>query len=259
MQVNVTANYIKITEPSIINKGEYNVSPVEFTFSEEYNNLEKRAIFTASNGKSFLVEITDDTCIIPEEALKLQGNVILGVYAYENENGKLLKRYSPNIASFFVDKGSYKEVEKLSIPSKELVDMYDKVTNIIDEVQTKLDNGEFDGADGQDGIGISTMTFNQDYTMTILLTDGTTFTSPVLRGEKGEKGDPGEKGEPGTPGQNGKDGANGKDGTNGINGQDGYTPQRGTDYWTAQDIAIIEAYCDSYIDTHITDAIGGEY
>lgn len=55
---------------------------------------------------------------------------------------------------------------------------------------------------------------------------------------------------------NGRDGTNG---TNGTNGQDGYTPQRGTDYWTSSDIATIESYCDDYIDTHITQAIGGAY
>lgn len=52
---------------------------------------------------------------------------------------------------------------------------------------------------------------------------------------------------------------NGQDGRDGIDGQDGYTPVRGTDYWTAQDIATIEAYCSNYIDTHITQAIGGAY
>ena len=45
----------------------------------------------------------------------------------------------------------------------------------------------------------------------------------------------------------------------GVDGADGYTPQRGTDYWTSSDIATIEAYCDSYIDSHITQAIGGAY
>lgn len=64
-------------------------------------------------------------------------------------------------------------------------------------------------------------------------------------GAKGEKGDPGQKGEPGT------DGKDGKDGKNGTNGQDGYTPVRGTDYWTSQDIATIESYCDTYIDNKI--------
>lgn len=37
----------------------------------------------------------------------------------------------------------------------------------------------------------------------------------------------------------------------GVDGQDGYTPQRGTDYWTASDIATIESYCDTYIDNKV--------
>ena len=45
----------------------------------------------------------------------------------------------------------------------------------------------------------------------------------------------------------------------GVDGQDGHTPVRGTDYWNPQDITAIESYCDNYIDTHITQAIGGEY
>ena len=74
--------------------------------------------------------------------------------------------------------------------------------------------------------------------------------------QKEKNGDPGQKGEQGNPGKDGKDG---KDGTNGVDGQDGYTPVRGTDYWTSQDIAAIEQYCANYIDTNITDAIGGVY
>ena len=65
--------------------------------------------------------------------------------------------------------------------------------------------------------------------------------------QKEKNGDPGQKGEQGNPG---------KDGTN---GQDGYTPQRGTDYWTSQDIAVIEQYCANYIDANINQAIGGAY
>lgn len=65
--------------------------------------------------------------------------------------------------------------------------------------------------------------------------------------QKEKNGDPGQKGEQGNPG---------KDGTN---GQDGYTPQRGTDYWTNQDIAVIEQYCANYIDTNITQVLGGSF
>ena len=51
-------------------------------------------------------------------------------------------------------------------------------------------------------------------------------------------------------------------GTNGVDGQDGedgYTPQRGTDYWTSQDISAIEQYCANYIDTNITQVLGGSF
>ena len=47
-------------------------------------------------------------------------------------------------------------------------------------------------------------------------------------------------------------GAPGKDGAPGA---DGYTPVRGTDYWTADDIAEIQ----SYIDNQIGGALNGSY
>ena len=50
------------------------------------------------------------------------------------------------------------------------------------------------------------------------------------RGDKGVKGDKGDKGD------RGERGADGKDGINGADGKDGYTPQKGVDYFTAQDI-----------------------
>ena len=45
----------------------------------------------------------------------------------------------------------------------------------------------------------------------------------------------------------------------GVDGQDGYTPVRGTDYWTASDIAAIENHCDDYIDANITQVLGGSF
>lgn len=43
---------------------------------------------------------------------------------------------------------------------------------------------------GDDGKGISSTTLNSDYTLTLTFTDGTTYTTPSIRGEKGEQGDP---------------------------------------------------------------------
>lgn len=77
------------------------------------------------------------------------------------------------------------------------------------------------------------------------------------RGEKGEKGDTGEQGIQGLQGEKGEKGDTGEQGIQGIQGErgsDGYTPVRGTDYWTAEDIAAINTHNDSYVDGKFAEA-----
>ena len=93
--------------------------------------------------------------------------------------------------------------------------------------------------------------------------DGTTFTPSVSNEgilswtNDGNKQNPasvnikGPAGATGPQGPTGETGPAGPQGPTGATGAAGYTPVRGTDYWTAQDIATIEAYCDNYIDTVI--------
>lgn len=57
----------------------------------------------------------------------------------------------------------------------------------------------------------------------------------------------------------GPEGPQGEQGPQGEKGNDGNSPIRGTDYWTEEDITAIETYCSDYIDTQITQAIGGAY
>ena len=61
------------------------------------------------------------------------------------------------------------------------------------------------------------------------------FAFKNLKGEKGDTGAQGPKGDTGSTGEAGK------------NGTDGKTPVRGTDYWTASDIASIKQYVDDAI------------
>ena len=58
----------------------------------------------------------------------------------------------------------------------------------------------------------------------------------IPKGDKGDTGPKGVKGDKGDKGDRGERGADGKDGINGADGKDGYTPQKGVDYFTAQDI-----------------------
>lgn len=43
---------------------------------------------------------------------------------------------------------------------------------------------------GDKGNGIQSAILNDDYTLTLAFTDGTTYKTPSIRGEKGEKGEP---------------------------------------------------------------------
>lgn len=86
--------------------------------------------------------------------------------------------------------------------------------------------GGSDGT-GADGVGIASVVQTTTSTaddgnniITVTLTDGTSSTFTVQNGSKGSKGD---------------------------TGADGKTPVRGTDYWTAADIAEIKSYVDEAI------------
>lgn len=50
------------------------------------------------------------------------------------------------------------------------------------------------GADGDDGVGIASVVLNQDYTLTITLTNGTSYTTTSIRGEIGPQGPSGDDG-----------------------------------------------------------------
>ncbi len=109
------------------------------------------------------------------------------------------------------------------------------------EIEQKLENGEFNGEDGyspevtvtpiedgyrltvknketeysadiiapeqgEQGVGIESAVLNADYTLTLNFTDGSSYTTPSIRGEKGEPG----IGLPGVPGKDGDDGVSPK-------------------------------------------------
>lgn len=67
------------------------------------------------------------------------------------------------------------------------------------------------GIKGETGTGIDSISLNADYTLTIYLDDGNSYTTASIRGAQGQQG---EQGVPGIPGTDGADGADGADGVN---------------------------------------------
>ena len=76
------------------------------------------------------------------------------------------------------------------------------VTNgewISTEVPAQGPQGET-GATGATGNGIASAVLNADYTLTLTFTNGTTYTTPSIRGAQGAQGDPGPAGQDGADG-----------------------------------------------------------
>lgn len=79
-----------------------------------------------------------------------------------------------------------------------------------------------DGAKGDDGNGIASAILNNDYTLTLTFTDGTSYTTPSIRGAQGETGATGARGETGAKGETGSTGPQGPTGATGATGKTAY-------------------------------------
>lgn len=117
---------------------------------------------------------------------------------------------------------------------------------------------------GDNGVGISNASINNDGELVITLTDSASINVGKVVGADGQSGSDGVDGISVTGATVNGSGDLVLSLSNsttvnaghvvGANGQDGYTPIRGTDYWTAEDIAVINTHNDSYIDTKFAEA-----
>jgi hypothetical protein len=169
MKIKVTKNECLLEEENIVNKGEYNVTEVEFEFSEEYtNDLVKKAIFATELG-TYEKVIINNKCTIPEEVLQQKGYVVIGVYAFKVENETLDLRYSPKPFSKFIEDGSYTSniinSEELTPTDKE------QMEQAIQEMEAKVDNLDIDAEKNE-----------STTTITITKKDGTTKEVEILDG-----------------------------------------------------------------------------
>ena len=224
MKIKVTKDNVTIDKDELYHAGEYNIHDCTFEFSEEYTDiLVKKALFGVDN-KFYEMSILNNQCEIPYDVLKSKGMVILGVYAYEVLEDKLKLRYSPMYDKFFVNLGSYQEnienqeeitttqfeqymqalqngLAEVQSSIDKLNEATDNANNLVDDINKKLESGEFDG------VGITTITSGQaiqqnDNTITPITVNKTDGSQQIFN-------------------VSAKNGINGTDGTN---GQDGITP-----------------------------------
>lgn len=241
----------------------------EFLFDGEWDGHIKTARFIQS-GKYVEQILENDRCLIPVEVLK-HGYLKVGVFTSEMTTTQCEVFIRPSIKQ---DNG---------VTAEPTPDVYSQIISMIE-------NMEASGVTDEQLEKAITKYFKTHPIETLteedvqrIVSEYVTAHKYELKGEKGDKGDTGASGRDGANGADGvdgksaydialdngfvgtesewleslkgTDGANGTDGKDGANGADGYTPVKGTDYWTAEDIADIQ----SYVDTQIGGALNGSY
>ena len=167
MNIKVNSHTLEINQNIDINAGEYNITTLNFEFSDEYEGLTKMAVFSNCE-TSIKIAILNNQCSIPFDVLEEPGQVLLGVYGYEGEDDSLELRYSPEPQYFYVKHGSYQEGGEPTIPPKsEWEEVVEEVNQAIDEANN---------------LNISATKENYTTTITVTKKDGTTYDVEVLDG-----------------------------------------------------------------------------
>lgn len=249
---------------------------VTFSFDSEWSSEATRTARFVFNkqGRTYFhdVKFTGKTASVP--VLSGIDSVLVGVYA-----GDLI---TTTPAKVLCDRSILcaDSTEYVGEQARESLDA------LIARVQSDLENGAYIGPAGADGTGVTILgSYDSEAALTAAHPTGEVGDSYLVngylyvwsttsnkwenvgniqgpQGEKGEKGDTGAQGPQGEKGDTGAQGPQGEKGNTGAAGAQGpkgdtgekgetgaagYTPVRGTDYWTASDIADIKSYVDEAI------------
>lgn len=205
MRIEVDKNFVKFNTNNLVNKREFKATPLEFSFSKDYEGLTCKAVFsvipkTKDEEITFYQQpIIDNKCYIPYEVMDAEG-ILIGVYGYSVDGEELLLRYSPEPKNLWFLEGSY--YEGAEDPEEILPSQFEQYVAYLNSQISRLDQMKIETEDLSNGVKIS-----------ITNSNGITTETTIYDGEKGEQGERGPEG---------PEGPAGRDGTNGTDGRDGY-------------------------------------
>ncbi len=198
---------------------------IEVAFSEDWDGLNKVAVFTNGEVSKDVINPTESLTIPWEVLAEPNKTASVGFYGYSLVNGEKVLA----IPTIYIDLG---RIDKGADPSGDPA--AEPTPTVAEQLQAEVDDHEQrivaleEGGGG--GGGTSTVAWKPtvDAQGNISWERTSSETAPETRNIKGPAGPAGQ------------------------NGANGYTPVRGTDYWTAADIETIKGYVDEAI-------LGGEW
>lgn len=192
MRIEVDKNFVKFNTNNLVNKREFKATPLEFSFSKDYDGLTCKAVFSAIP-KTKDEEITfyqqpiiDNKCYIPYEVMDAEG-ILIGVYGYSVDGEELLLRYSPEPKNLWFLEGSY--YEGAEDPEEILPSQFEQYVAYLNSQIGRLDQMKIETEDLSNGVKIS-----------ITNSNGITTETTIYDGERGPEGPEGPEGPAGRDG-----------------------------------------------------------
>lgn len=213
VKLNIIHTRITASNLESLVEGNVNSILIKFSFSPEWNNLTRIAVFRNGDTK-VSVSLDSEECVIPWEVLKTSGELFVSARGVGNSGEYVLCTGNESLGKVEVSDAA----STVASAENATPDVLDSL--LADVAQLKAGGGI--GGEGRDGIdGKSAYEIACEYGFT-------GSEEQWLESLKGADG---------IDGVDGVDGADGADGINGTNGVDGHTPVKGTDYFTDADKA----------------------
>lgn len=200
-----------------------------FTFSDDWGNDDKIAIFHVGNDNYEMILDSENECLVPWEALVVARNMYVSVYSGDRITAsEALVKILP---TGYTERVSATEDPSIDVYSSLLSRMNAIDEDIVNQVDVALaeakESGEFKGDKGDTG-------------------EPGPIGPQGIQGERGETGETGPRGEKGDKGDTGLQGPQGIQGVQGERGPKGDKGDSGDDYiLTAVDKAEIAGMIDA--------------
>lgn len=259
MQIEFEIDGMRLTRTSdaYVTEGSKNFVQLLFTFSDDWDNINKWALFARDN-KTYEVAIVDGKCIVPYECARTSGQFQLTVVGKANE-GEVIATTSDKAVR--VSSNEFEENptgSETRLTNTFLVDTLaqvkeyaDKVANVGIEVDKAVESARNAATSEQnakgyadkakeysESVNVYIPSVDADGVMTWTNKAGLANPAPVsVKGERGEKGEQGVKGETGARGERGEQGPQGLQGLRGEKGDKG-DAFKYTDFTAAQLAAL---------------------
>ena len=201
--------------PYLLASNTVNYVKVHFALGEDWQSVDTvSAVWSGVVGCYATVLDNDGDCFVPQEILARKQRVYVNLVGSDVDNDEVVDRittYPVNVIN--VNATAYTcGSETVPLTPSQFEQYVAIVSDLVHSVKdidrielnedytltvyysdgTSWTSTSIRGEQGETGNGIASAVLNDDYTLTLTFTDGTSYTTSSIRGEQGPQGEPGE-------------------------------------------------------------------